>query len=54
MVVLTSTGNGAVMGARCVNGVGVPTDMDDERCIFVCTRLTVSITGDLSKLMTKE
>lgn len=45
---LTSTGNGAVMLPRCANGVGVPTDIDGERCIFDCTRLTVNVTGDLS------
>lgn len=32
-------------------GVGVPTDIDDERCILFCTRLTVNMTGDLSVIV---
>lgn len=47
--VLTSTGNGAVIPPRWASGAVVPTDIDDERCILFCTRLTVNITGDLSK-----
>lgn len=34
-------------------GVGEPTDIDDERCILFCTRLTVNMTGDLSVIEQK-
>lgn len=33
---------------RCDIDVGVPTDIDGDRCILLCTRLTVNMTGDLS------
>lgn len=46
--ILTSTGSGAVIPPRCANGVPVPTDIDGDRCILFCTRLTVNMTGDLS------
>lgn len=36
------------------DGVGDPTDIDDERCILFCTRLTVNITGDLSETFGKK
>lgn len=33
--ILTSTGNGAVMLFRCDMDVGVPTDIDGDRCILL-------------------
>lgn len=43
---LTSTGWGAVIPTLWDNGV--PTEIDGDRCILFCTRLTVNMTGDLS------